>query len=263
MRGHEKFIKIWKRFKAWHQGCRTCTMDGIQGSIISRFPELKPVEPLKFGDLYQCSRCGRSWFLHEHKQWLNRIDENSLPLVRQWNHSRLTVDTSILNTLASIGGVEEHYKGYIAIPCCAQDVSGQKHERAIVLVSKQPPFGWPEPQTVHWSYELAAVTPSPFALPVGVRRASSEKREDAMGFAPVGVVDKRGKEYTLGCQSHFLDSNGIKGEELSLSGRQKEWRNVVWPKPAQAFYFVDWFDRYEQLLAQADAANAGGKSTVG
>lgn len=248
------FINIWKRIKAWSQRCRTCDADGIDGSFVDQFPDLKPVEPLKFGHLYQCSRCGCYWFLHEHKRWLSRIHDDSLVLVHRWNESRLTVEASVLNVLASIGGVENFNKDHFAVPCAIQNVSGQQHEKAIVLISKQPPFGWPEAHLVHWADELVVVAPSSFALPLSVRQASSEKREEAMGFAPVGVVDKKGIEYTLGCESRFFDYNGTRGEEMRLSGLQKKWRNIVWPKAAQAFYFVDWSDQCDKLLVPRSRA---------
>ena len=243
-------MNILGRLRAWYHRCRICEVDGIaaEGSLLDQFPELKFVELLKFGHLYQCSKCGQSWFLHEHKHWLHRIRNDHLPLVRHRNQKCLTVGDSVLSILASIGGVEDFYEDYIAVPCSVQNMSGQQHEKAIVLVSKQPPFGWHERQKVHWANEVAAVSASPFALPLDVRRASSEKSEEAMGFAPVGVVDKKGTEYTLGHESHFFDRNGIKGEEISLSLRQKKRRNVVWPEPAQVFYFIDWFDGCEELL---------------
>src|SRR5262249_32749506 len=122
-----------------------------------------------------------------------------------------------------------------------------------VLVSKQPPIQRPEPATIHWAEELVAVAPSPFALPLSVRIASSEKREEAMGFAPVGIEDRTGTEYTLGSASQFFDYKGVRGPDTRLSNRQKRWwqwrwRNVVFPQPAQAYSLVDWFEQCETLL---------------
>jgi hypothetical protein len=247
-------MSIWKKLQARNQRCRICETDFISGLPVDKFPDLKLVKPLKFGHLYQCSKCGRSWFLPEHKKWLSRIHDAFLPLVHQWDQNRFTIHENILNVLVGIGGAEEYYKGYITIPCAIQNISGQKIEKGLVWISKQPPFRWPDPNLVHWSTELVKVASSPFSLPLAVRRASSEKREEAMGFSPVGVVDKAGTEYTLGCESHFFDRNGVKGEEISLSGRPKKWRNVIWPEPAQAYYFVDWFDHCEELLASREPA---------
>jgi hypothetical protein len=129
-------MNIWGRLRAWYHRCRTCEVDSIEGSALGQFSELKPVEPLKFGHLYQCAKCAQFWFLHDHKLWVDRIPDDHLPLVRHWNQKCLTVDDSVLSILASIGGVEDFYKDYIAVPCSVQNMAGQQHEKAIVLVSR-------------------------------------------------------------------------------------------------------------------------------
>ncbi|MFC1645858.1 hypothetical protein ACFL2Y_01615 [Candidatus Omnitrophota bacterium] len=241
-------VVVWyirKRFPS----CGRCGSDGIEGSLIDKFPNLKPISQLKFGHLYKCSKCGTSWFLYEHKRWLDRIREEFLPFVQVWNQGKLTIDVSILNALASIGGVESYYKDYITIPCSVRDASGQCYEKANVFVSKFPPIRWPKTKLIHWSNDLVSVSPSPFALPIAVRRASAEKKEESMGFAPVGIVDKNGTEYTLICQTEFFNKDGIKGEDIKLSGRQGKWKKIVKPKEeTQAVYFVDWFDKCEEIL---------------
>jgi len=229
--------------------CRTCKLDIIEGTLLAEFPELRPVEPWKFGHLYQCSRCGRRWFLHEHKRRISRIHDDLLILASHWYQHHLSVDEKILNKLANIGGVADYYRDQIAIPCTVNDVSGQLHEKAIVLVSRQPPYFWYKPQMVHWADAISSVAASPFALPLEVRRATMEKRDESMGFAPVGIVDKQGNEYTLTSVSRFFDWHRIRGEEIRLSGRQKKWRKRVVPEPAEAFYFIDWFDQCQELLA--------------
>lgn len=229
--------------------CHTCRLDIIEGALLADYPELRPVESWKFGHLYQCSRCGRQWFLHEHKQRIGRIHDDLHPLAHYWNQHRLTVDAEILDALANIGGVADYYRDTIAIPCSVQDVSGRLYEKAIVLVSRQPPYFWYKPQMIHWADSLSSVAQSPFALPLDVRRASAEKREESMGFAPVGIVDKQGHEYTLISVSRFFDWQGIRGEEIRLSGRQEKWRKTVMAEPAEAYYFIDWFEQCEELLA--------------
>lgn len=248
-------MNIWEKFKAWKQRCRLREADGILGGkavekASEYFPELKAVEPLKFGHLYQCDKCKSFWFLHEHKQKIDRIRPEYMPLVRYWSQNRLSVKESVLEILSNIGGVPDYNKGYISIPCSVNNIAGEWHDKALVLVSKQPPDSWTELQKVHWASEINTISLSPFALPIDVRRASEEKREEAMGFAPVGVIDSKGTEYTLGCTSQFFDHNGIKGEEIRLSGHQKRWKRVVWQKPVQAVYFVDWYDKCDELLAQ-------------
>jgi len=246
---------FWDIFKAnpARPDCRNCRTDGISGSLLGQYREIQPVGAWKFGHLYECSRCGRFWFLDEHRRWLHRIHDNLLPLARHWNQTPLTLNALLLEELATIGGVSDYYKDYIAIPCSVENHSGQRFEKAVVLVSKQPPYFWYEPQMVHWADDIKAVSPSPFALPLDVRRASAEKREVSMGFAPTGVVDSQEKEYTLIWQSRFFDVDGVKGEEIRLSGREKNWKKRVLPSPAEAFCFVDWFEGCEELLMPQQA----------
>lgn len=233
--------------------CRNCQTDGISGSLVGQFREIQPVGAWKFGHLYECSKCGRFWFLDEHRRWLHRIHDTLLPLARHWNQTPLALDAPLLKELADIGGVADFYKGYIAIPCSIENHSGQRFEKAVVLISKQPPYFWYGPQMVHWADEIKAIFPSPFALLLDVRRASAEKREVAMGFAPTGVVDSQGREYTLVCESRFFDADGVKGEEIKLSGRERNWKKRVLPSPAEAFYFVDWFQGCEEMLTPQQA----------
>jgi hypothetical protein len=220
---------------------------GIAGSLIDRRPALVRIERLKFGHLYRCSKCARYWFLQESGLWLQRIDDQHLALVERWKRP-LTLDDAALATLAAIGGVRSGYDEWIAVPCAVRDVSGRRHEKSIALVTKQPPGARPERDRVHWADEVAGVSASPFALPLDVRRASAEKREVSMGFAPVGVVDGRGAEYTLTCASDFFDRNGVKGQEIRLSRRTAGWPERIAPEPAQSYFLVDWFDGCEKLL---------------
>jgi hypothetical protein len=162
-----------------------------------------------------------------------------------------TLNASTIDALAKIGGVVNYGNDCITIPCSIRNISGAQHEKAVILVSKQPPyFFWYEPLIIHWANEIDTITPSPFALPLDVRKASSNKREVSMGFAPVGIVDKQGKEYTLPYKSDFFDSNGVKGNEISLSCREKKWKKTVLPLPAQDFYFADWFAGCDEIFSE-------------
>lgn len=116
------------------------------------------------------------------------------------------------------------------------------------MIAKYPPYSWPEPQKVFWGNDILAVLASPYALPGDIRYASQTKAEKKMGFAPVGVMSKDGKHYTLGCKSLFFDHDGIKGEELKLSGQTKKWRNIIWPQSPEAYFFVDWYNQCDKQL---------------
>jgi hypothetical protein len=70
------------------RSCRRCRVDSIQGSLLGDYPELRPVEPWKFGHLFQYSRCGRQWFLHEHKQKIGRIQDDPQKPTSSWTGLR-------------------------------------------------------------------------------------------------------------------------------------------------------------------------------
>lgn len=239
-------MNLWQKLNPKRVGCTTCQgIDGMQGLPPAR---LRLVEPWKFGTLYNCSFCGRSWFQTDDKKRIDLIQERLLPLSHYWNQTSLSVDAAHLHKLAHIGGTHNPYYQYIGVPCSVRNASGQRHDKALVMFGRQPPYFWYRPEAVHWAGEIVEVAASPYTLPLEVRRATFEKQEIAMGFATVGIVDPQGCEYTLSCQSYFFDWKGVRGEEIRLSGRQKGWKRTVASVSVEEYYFVDWFSGCEKLL---------------
>lgn len=236
-------------------GCSTCANNGIEGSIIDKFPMLRVVEPMKRGHLYQCQKCYKFWYLHEHKKWLHRIYDSHLELVRYWNKGHFSIEESIKNDLVSIGGVIDYYKDRIFIPCACVEKSGKQILKAVVIISKCPPYNWPSSSLIQWSDQILSISPSQFSLPKEIRASSFSKREESMGFAPLGIKDNTGREYTLGHESLFFDHRGIKGADVLLSGRKRWWKEIVMPKEAEAYYFVDWFEQCEELFIAGISKN--------
>ena len=231
--------------------CHASLLDPDHPELHPNVPDLQPVRPWKFGHLYQCLKCGRYWFMHEHAKYLSGITIALWPLAQHWNETRLVLDTPALNVLAEIGGLPDYYSDQISIPCTVLNVSGQRHEKAMVLVARHPPCFWYEPAMVHWADEIKSITPSRLAIPFAVGKAIEEQPEVSMGSRPVGVRDKTGKEYTLDTDrgAGFLDYKGIRGEDLSLSGRRKWWSKTIRATcGADSFYFIDWFDGCERML---------------
>lgn len=225
--------------------CRHCQVDGFQGLPVTAFPNLELVEPWKRGRLYQCLTCQSRWFLHEHGQIAGRIRDELWPLAKHWNRTSLLLDEDLRRTLASIGGVADWSRDQITIPCRVRTASGEWEDFAVVLVSKVPPYFWYKPSMIRWADAISELAASDAALPLEVRHASAKADEVRMGFAPTGVIDDQGNEYTLDWKGVFFDHRGVKGKDVRLSGRKRWWREHVSPTPAQSFYFVDWFEGCE------------------
>lgn len=290
----EEFKKVStdrRKRKVWKRACRTCKVDGIQldyitGSKLEDYPQLQPAEKWKFGQLYRCEKCGSNWFLHESGKRLIRIRNHEFSSAQYWNRTKLTIEASMLQTLGAIGGIQDSYDESIAVPCSIQNVSGQWHEKALVIFSKCPPAFQPQAKESYSANDIATVTSSPYALPYGIRKASNEKEEESMGFAPIDIVDPQKNLYTLSHPAGFLDAKGLKGQDMELSPQQGGWREdigweyglllcllipTVWhirswitgkkllpkrPKTIssaspEACYYVDWFEHCEEMLIPA------------
>jgi hypothetical protein len=237
---------MWDQFRGRRKTCSTCAFDEIDPSLLHLYPELTCLETLKFGHLYQCSECGTYWFLKERS--LIRIRDSMLPMVRIWNQMRLMIAPPLLDVLVEIGGVIDPWEEHILVPCMAEDSAGRGGPKSLVMISRHPPL-FRRDYTIGWTNDLTFVEPSAVALPLDVRKASGEKREESMGFAPVGVVDRGGREYTVLSNSQFFDYRGVQGQDLQLSGRTKRWKKVVPYIESEAIFFADWFEGCEGLLA--------------
>lgn len=212
-----------------------------------------------------------------------------LPLARKWAHEKFSIDDSLLRELISIGSTTHSSADGVAVPCSIQNQSGQRHEKALVLFTRSPPLQESKRKKIHWSNEIAAIAPSPFALSLPVREASAKAEWVSMCYAPLSVKDKQGTAYTLDGPTTFFDFKGVKGEDLLLADDPESWRKdepiemvygcVFWlvsliyvrlkalltgrkPArqvsgcPAEAHYFIDWFAGCEELFAPEPALDA-------
>ncbi len=247
-----KILKSILKYFSIFQSCNACGCSGIYGSGISQFNQIKFVKNLKRGKLYICERCNNSWYLLENEEWLYRIPKEYESLFENWNKNRNDINESAYQTLKEIGGVAHNSMDRISFPCCVVEKNGNTVEPAIVVISKSPPYNWPETNLIKCSSEIKEIRTSPFALSSEIRLASKEKYEESMGFAPVPVKDSSGKYFTLGHESEWFNTEGVLGQDLKLSDRLKKWKNIVWPQAPQAYYFADWFDSCESLIIDAN-----------
>jgi hypothetical protein len=227
--------------------CGVCSWDYIDANVLTNYPRLEADAALKFGHLRRCRDCGGVWFAPEGNGFAFRLLEEWLPDLQRWDAQPFRASPEFIDTLAQVGGVATNGRSILRFPCVVTTAAGERHERAVVLISKLAPVR-ALVQGLPWLSvdEHCTAQRSALALPVIVRRASFEQPD----ASPVGVIDRCGKEYTLTQGSEFFDKDGVKGPEIKLSGRPAKRGTLVWPAPPDSVFLLDWFDGCEKLVGR-------------
>ena len=88
--------------------------------------------------------------------------------------------------------------------------------------------------------EIAEINPSPYALPLAVRVATSKADEIRMGFAPTMVNLPNGELLALNWSQHFLVKDDIDASKVSLSESRIDMKKppAVYNGPKDVVYFI-------------------------
>ncbi|MGH8301730.1 MAG: hypothetical protein ACRET5_09730, partial [Steroidobacteraceae bacterium] len=124
-------------------------------------------------------------------------------------------------------------------PCSVTTLDGEQIDLAIVSRQRHAPFE--EWRDCRLASEIAAVRPSPHALPLAVRIASSRADEVRMGFSPT-VIDLPGGEWlALNGRASFLVWPGCKSSEAVVSSREVDWMQPppVYREPKPIYFVAD------------------------
>lgn len=231
--------------------CTVCSWDNIDAGVLANYPQLEADTALKFGHLRRCRDCGGVWFAPEGTGFAFRVLEEWLPDLERWDEKPFAASPELIDTLARIGGIATQRRSVLRFPCSVVTANGQRHERAVVLVSKLAPVR-ALVQGLPWLGldENCVVERSPLVLPVIVRRALFDELEDGHQATPVSVEDKAGKEYMLSQRSEFFDKEGVRGADIRLSGRANRRGALVWGAPPDIVFLLDWFDGCEKLVGK-------------
>lgn len=199
-------------------------------------------EALRRGTLYRCAVCGRPWYLNDAKRMMNHVVDERLSLIRRWNEQPITLRDEMSAELDRIGCTPPDQYGngheYREFPCGVVTTVGERIDIAIVSFQRDAPFE-------HWrncrlGSDIGSIHPSPFALPLSVRIASSRAEEMRMGFAPTLVEGPAGQLFILNWRADFLVSEACKADEIKLSKRRFDWSNMprIVGGRTDAIYFV-------------------------
>ncbi len=233
-------MELINSFLRWINRCRDCEADAIQYSIVPRIPNLRSGEAIKGGREFMCVKCGTIWFASSSPQFLTKIANT--PLYQSWRDAPVTPSEVQRNALNGIGTAADYYGDTLYIPCQTRDKNGKSFEKAMVLVSKEPHAGRWHKDAISLLTSDIEIKPSRFALAADVRRATIMAPELSMGYAPVAVVDRSGKKYTLSTQGHFFDCEGVLGPDITLDTGPAHGKNRVYPHEPEHYYLCDWID---------------------
>ena len=192
-------------------------MTSDSSELKSAVEYLEVMQPLRRGTLYRCRICGQPWHLNANGRWMSIVPEDRLPLIRAWDSAPIKLPDAVTTKLEEIGSTlaDQYFGGeFVETPCGVVLHTGDRIDLAIVSIQQDAPVE--EWRDYRLGSEIADVYPSPFALPLEVRRASAEANERAMGFAPSLIVMPDGQRFTLNGPTHFLTEPGYRAPEARI-----------------------------------------------
>ena len=213
---------------------------------------------LRFGSLYQCSLCAQIWYLDDDEVLMHRIDRESVQDLHDWSDSKLDFTREQISTIKKIKAIAaDHYraKSYLHLPCCVTTRSGERFEKAILLITKMPPIKyWMGP--VFLGSSVLRIEASVYALSHKVRLQATKADEEKSGRRPTLVASRDGRFFHLNGSESFFDHEDLQGPDIELP-RRSALNNIKSPLNAKtvmenrllipAFYY-HWFPRCESRL---------------
>lgn len=235
--------------------CQSCGAGGVysfgwEQAQSSPYPQMRRdvsvfVRPreLRHGTLYECVSCHQPWYLYGDPPVMNIVPRRRLELIERWNERPIILQQAHIDQLLAIGATPPYQFGisrqYQETPCSVTTADGERMDLAVVSVQRHAPFE--EWRDYRLGSEIAAVRPSPHALPLAVRMASSRADEVRMGFSPT-VIDLPGGEWlALKGRASFLVWPRCKSSEVVVSSRKVDWLHPppVYDEPKAVYFAAD------------------------
>lgn len=198
---------------------------------------------LRHGALYECASCGQRWYLYGQPAIMNIVPRQRLELIERWNAQPITLQQEHLDQLLAIGQTPPYPYGISRqcqeTPCSVTTSDGEQIDLAIVSLQRHAPFE--ESRNYRLGSEIATVRPSPHALPLAVRIASSRADEVRMGFSPTVIDLPDSGLLALNGRASFLLWPGCNSPEVVVSSRKVDWSSppAVYREPKAVCFVAD------------------------
>ena len=168
------------------------------------------------------------------------MPEDRLPFVLEWSASPIVMAREMLETLEKIGETPADRYGNGRdernFPCGAVTDAGERIDLATVSFRSTCPYG---AMNYRLATEIVAIYASPYALPLDVRRATSEAHETHMGLAPTPLIMPSGQLFVLNGRADFFVKSGYVASQarLATSVPQNVHPEII-GKPKEVVYFI-------------------------
>jgi hypothetical protein len=147
------------------------------------------------------------------------VDAERLELVFAWDSASIMLSADVSSKLEEIGPTPPDVYGNGAerrvTPCAVETSSGEVFELAMICVQTDAPV------QAHLNFRLgsdiARVAESSFALPLDVRRASSQAHEMRMGFYPSLIQMPDGRKFVLNGKTSFMAIDGYCAKDATVA----------------------------------------------
>lgn len=199
-------------------------------------------QEMRWGTLFQCSSCGQPWYLDGNAQFMNFVPRERIGLIEEWNDHPIFIGSEHLAKLEEIGRTPPDLYGngaqFYETPCGVVTKSGERIDLAIVSIQRHAPFeDW---RQYRLASEIETIYPSPYALPLPVRIATSRADEIRMGFAPTLVELPNEQAIILNWTQNFFVQEGCDANTIVLSEKRLDMKSPpeIYSPPKNITYFV-------------------------
>ena len=230
------------------------------GDLGRSVPFLIQNKKWRSGSLFQCSSCGRPWYLDEAQETMTLLSQNLARLMEAWSSGEVLLSKDLFQKALTIGATPPHLharqKRYAEVPCRVQIRQGEWVDKCLLVFSSDPPLE-DYYENARLVSDIADIEPSPFALSPSLRLAASRSEPDEKGQALTRVETLEGKHLGLNWIVNFVDRKGTQGQGLRLTGsppkssnKKKSGKSAVLSEPIDSitFFIGDWSEKIQDLL---------------
>ncbi len=197
---------------------------------------------LRIGSLFKCKSCSHPWYLDKDELFMNSVPLEKLELIEEWNISPIHLTNEQLEILTKIGSTPPDIYGngrqYRQTPCRVVAKTGEIFNFAIISQQQHTPFE--EHRKYRLVTEIQDIQPSPCALPLEVRIATTQAEEMSYGFAPTVVEKPNGDRMILNWTQDFYDRTDCLAADIKIAKDYKvsDCLSNIFDLSAEITYFL-------------------------